>query len=532
MTTYSQETVQGAVAERLHSYLERITPFGFSGALLVALKGEILLNQGYGFAHRAAEIPNTSETVFSLGSITKQFTAAAIMKLETMGMLHTQDPITRYLASVPPDKEQITLHHLLTHTAGLINYTNDDYEMSTLEEALDVMLTAPLLFSPGERYEYSNAGYTLLAAVVEIVSEQAYETFLQRQLFEPAGMSLTGYRLPDWQRRSVAHWYVDEQDNGAPLEKPYPSANVLGNGEMLSTTLDMYRWHQALRGDAVLPEQAKEKLYQPFLNQYAYGWKVEQTPQGTLVEHGGASSLGSSAHFARYLDQDLVFILYCNEMNGGSIPMLIVREKIKEILLGGQVELPPALTTAAQDTTANLEGEHELRDGGRIMARRVHRRLHVVPLDEQATEALFGISRRQQQTLRQLTYDVLSAALEGDYGPLESVLADRESRLPRVKRLIERSLEAAKKESLELIGPAPSAFSPGAFDVAVTTANSSDEDMLVFIWREQQNIGCLRWGGDLRHQMMVPCVPISANEWLGYQVGLEQTVHVHIDHSY
>ncbi|HEX6385166.1 MAG TPA: serine hydrolase domain-containing protein, partial [Anaerolineae bacterium] len=234
----SLESVAGELGGRLDKYLTRVTPFGFSGALLVASGGEVVLNKGYGLAIRDEDVANTAETVFSLGSITKQFTAAAIVKLEMQGRLSTADFISDYFDGVPDDKSAVTLHHLLTHTAGVINYTGEDYEMAQRDETVQKVLAAPLAFAPGARYQYSNAGYSLLAAVVELVSGQRYEQFLHDHLFRPAGMRFTGYRLPDWDQRVVAHWYTGDNDFGTPLDKPYPSWNLLGNGDMLSTTDD------------------------------------------------------------------------------------------------------------------------------------------------------------------------------------------------------------------------------------------------------------------------------------------------------
>jgi hypothetical protein len=137
------------LSERLNLYLSRLVPFGFSGALLVAEGDAIIVNEGYGFADRKLDVPNAHDTVFSLSSITKQFTATAILKLEARGKLQTKDPIVKYFSKVPDDKAEVTLHHLLTHTAGLINYVGDDYEMFTRDEALEMVLNAPLQFTLG-----------------------------------------------------------------------------------------------------------------------------------------------------------------------------------------------------------------------------------------------------------------------------------------------------------------------------------------------------------------------------------------------
>ena len=147
-------------------------------------------------------MPNTAHTVFSLGSVTKQFTAAAILKLEEQG---SSAPIGRFIGA-PADKAGITLHQLLTHTAGLPVYTGDDFEPAGRDETVAKMLAAPLRFPPGSDFAYSNAGYSLLAAIVVLASGEGYEEFLRANLFTPAGLEATGYRLPDWDARVIAHW--------------------------------------------------------------------------------------------------------------------------------------------------------------------------------------------------------------------------------------------------------------------------------------------------------------------------------------
>ncbi len=215
-------------------YLARIAPYGFSGSCLVARGDGVELAEGYGLALRASAKPNTADTVLSLGSLTKQFTAAAILRLEEQGRLSTGDGVARFV-DVPADKRGVTLHQLLTHTSGLVGDTGPDYEACEREEALERMLGAPLRFAPGRGQAYSNAGYSLLAAVIELVSGESYEGFLRHELFSRAGMEATGYRLPPWERHAVAHWYTDEADEGTPLDKPFPSWHLVGNGDMLST---------------------------------------------------------------------------------------------------------------------------------------------------------------------------------------------------------------------------------------------------------------------------------------------------------
>src|SRR5512145_475756 len=126
-----------------------------------------------------------------------------------------------------------------------------------------------------------------------------------------AGMLDTGYRLPQWEAKRLAHWYVGEIANGSPLDRPFPNWSTLGSGEILSTTLDMFRWHQALSGDAILSAEAKKKLYTPVMQTYAYGWDIVPTPFGKMICHGGGNTLGVGADFRSFVDAEIGQRLCC-----------------------------------------------------------------------------------------------------------------------------------------------------------------------------------------------------------------------------
>jgi CubicO group peptidase (beta-lactamase class C family) len=472
------EIEEGELGNKIDRYLRQITPFGFSGALLVAKNGKIVLNKGYGMAIWSQNIPNTSETVFSTGSITKQFTAAGIMKLEMQGKISTDDHITKFFAKVPEEKKAITIHHLLTHTSGVINFTGMDYEKAKRDETARKILDAPLLFKPGERFEYSNAGFSLLAAVIEKVSGKGYEEYLYEHLFEPAGMKFTGYRLPKWENKVVAHWYVGEKDNGIPLEKPYPYWNLLGNGGILSTTEDMYKWHLALKGDKILSAEAKKKIFTPFLNNYGYGWDVLETERGILIQHDGGSMLGNSAEIRRYMDAEVVTILFCNQSYGRRALFNPVRDKIETLAFGGDVVVPPQVTNLDTKELQKFEGTYSLSRAGHLKAGIESGRLTIKAEGQDAMNALFFPEKASLglfKDLSKLSVSVFEAALKGDYKPFESILQDRERRKGPVKGLIEMRLQRYKEKTgdikeVKVFGTLPSDFGGG--DTVMTTCSA------------------------------------------------------------
>ncbi len=316
---------KGELAAKIDQHLTQMEERGYSGAILVAKGGEIILAKGYGYANRENKTPFHASSAFDIGSITKQFTGAAVLKLEMLGKLSTDDPITKYFENVPNDKKGITLHHLLTHSAGLPEALGFDYKTTSREEIIKQAFAAELKYKPGERYQYSNVGYSLLAAIIEITTGGGYEKFLHEHLFKPAGMQDTGYRLPAWKENQVAHGYRGNDHFGQPHKKNWaddgPWWHLRGNGGVISTIHDMYGWHLALGGGKILSDAAQKKYYTPHIlegpgadTHYGYGWVVATSARGTKVymHNGGNPYFANDCY--RYVE-DNVFV-YISSNNG------------------------------------------------------------------------------------------------------------------------------------------------------------------------------------------------------------------------
>jgi CubicO group peptidase (beta-lactamase class C family) len=300
---------------RLDTYLRERVNKGFSGVVLVAEDGEVVLSRAY-----SRDRSLTPETGFWIGSVSKTFTAAAILRLRDEGRLALSDPISRFFAAVPLDKQDITIRHLLTHTAGLRErYAADG--MEERDQAVRAILAHPLERPPGAGYAYTNDAYNLLAAVIEVASEQPFEMFLRDQVLTPAGMTETGF----WGERPVVPL--------APSSKRRPGSNwgFRGATGMSSTVGDLYRWHLALLDDIVLQSGSRREAFAPQVQKanggaYGYGWQVARTSRGTtLVAHGGAESeLKHQAALYQYLDEGVVVIVLSN-----------AREKVAQETLRG-----------------------------------------------------------------------------------------------------------------------------------------------------------------------------------------------------
>jgi len=323
--SFGQTDVENSTTQRINNYLNELEKIGFNGAVLIELNGEVNISKGYGFSNKEKQIKSSPKTIYDIGSITKQFTAAAILKLEMQGKLSTGDKISEYFEDIPKDKESITIHDLLRHQSGLISNVGKDYEKISEEAFLDSVFSSKLKFAAGTGFGYSNIGYSLLAMIIENVSVMSYETYLYEYLWHPSQMEMTGYTRPDFDKNIIAVGY-DREGNiwGKPTDKEWdingPFWHLKGNGGILSTTEDLYKWHKILLTDKILSKEALVKLYHPKLRDgesekaiYAYGWDVSKTKRNTrLVWHNGSNRI-FYADFLRYIDEGIAMILFTNQ---------------------------------------------------------------------------------------------------------------------------------------------------------------------------------------------------------------------------
>lgn len=364
-------TTKTEAVEKLDELLARYVMYGLSGAVLVAQDGRITLNRGYGLANKEQRKANDSNTVFAIGSLTKQFTATAILRLEMQGKLGTGDFVGQYLGQFPPDKAGITLHHLLTHTSGLISDgANAQLPLVDRDEYIEAVKRTQLKFVPGEKFSYSNVGYNLLAAVVEKVSGIAFEDYLQQHLFRRAGMKMTGFVGQKHMRDSLMALGYEPAAIGSGsatrAERPRPSKwDDRGAGGVLTTTGDLFQWYRALEGTRLLSASAKKKLYTPHLNDYAYGWEVKKTEQGTpVIQHGGDVP-GFQSWFAVFPREKLLIItLINNRMRWRTL----LASALLRAAQGKSYELPPALITIKSAELERYTGAYQLPTGGKIHA--------------------------------------------------------------------------------------------------------------------------------------------------------------------
>jgi CubicO group peptidase (beta-lactamase class C family) len=290
------------------------------------------------------EIPNTPDTKFRLGSITKQFTALATLQLAETGKLSLDDPVKKYYSGAPAAWDKVTVHHLLNHTSGIPSYTSipnffRDKARDPLKPAEIVKLTQdkPLEFEPGEKMIYSNSGYVLLGHIIEKASGEEYAGYMRKHIFEPLGMKNTGYDTQKAILKKRASGYSPDLTNAPYLDMSLPYSA----GSLYSTVDDLLIWDRALYAGKLISKESYEKMFTPAKNDYAYGWVVRTRSGHKEIGHGGGIH-GFNTSFLRYPEDRLTVIVFSN-VNGPSADRIAT--DLARMHFGEDVK-PPAVKTA------------------------------------------------------------------------------------------------------------------------------------------------------------------------------------------
>jgi len=259
------------LATRVDNYLKSASSLGFSGSIIISEGSEILLQKGYGLANRENRTDYSTNTIQSCGSITKQFTAAAILFLESKNSLSVNDKLSKYFSSAPKEYQNITIHQLLTHSSGIIGGIGNDEEPISREAFLKKLWLESLEFEPGSGYRYSNAGYSLLGMIIEQVSKMSYEDFLRENLFIPSKMESTGYLVAGRDTTRLAIGYNKGNYWGKVYKNGWledgPSWHLRANGGIHTTVKDMYKWFQVMLGNGVLEDDIMDKWTTGYVNE-------------------------------------------------------------------------------------------------------------------------------------------------------------------------------------------------------------------------------------------------------------------------
>jgi len=368
---------------KFDEYLGALVKQGrFTGSALVARDGKVVFSKGYGLANAELDVPNTPRTIFRLGSITKQFTAAAILLLQERGKLSVQDPICKYVDNCPGAWADVTLHHLLSHMGGVPNFTSfADYQPKmmmpvTTQDMIARFKDKPLDFKPGEKWSYSNSGYFLLGYVIEKAAGESYESFLQKNFFETLKLTSTGYDHFGTILKKRATGYSlskGKMVNSVYLDMTQPYSA----GSLYSTVEDLFLWNEALYSGKLLSAKSLEAMMTPVKNDYAYGLGVQTKSGRKMISHGGGIN-GFSTFIARFADEKVTVVVLRNADYGSPGPGQISQD-LAAIVFGEKYVIPGALAEVKVDPKIYdaYAGRYELapnfiltisKEGDRLMA--------------------------------------------------------------------------------------------------------------------------------------------------------------------
>jgi D-alanyl-D-alanine carboxypeptidase len=327
---------------------------GPGAAVVVVKDGRTLFRKAYGTASLELGVPLQPDMVFRLGSITKQFTAAAILMLAEEGKLSLQDPIEKHLPGYPTQGHVITIEHLLTHTSGIQSYTDMPGWMTsriqgpmTVTELVDAFKKEPMQFAPGERWAYNNSGYILLGAIVEKASGKTYEAFVRERIFQPLGMASSCYDRTEAIVPKRAPGYTREGDqprNARYLSMTQPYAA----GSLASTVDDLARWDASLYTEKLLKKASLDRAWTPYVLKngkatgYGYGWGVSTLRGRRAISHGGGI-FGFSTYAVRLPDERLYVAVLCNSDSPAADPEYLGK-KIAALAVGDPFPEPATIT--------------------------------------------------------------------------------------------------------------------------------------------------------------------------------------------
>ena len=431
----NRAVVSGPAATRIDSFMVAAADYGMAGTLLVERDGKVILNKGYGIVDRGKKTRATATTPYLLGSLSKQFTAAAIYKLESQGKLHLTDTLGRWFPDAPADKREITIDQLIHHTSGLPYLGRGDlYDSVSVDSMVRETFSYPLDFAPGARYSYSSPGYDLLGVLIARASGRSFNDFLRREIFGPAGMTETGFvdETARWTgpKRTPSYSSVDP-DPDPPL---YPAAlapKVVGSGGIISTTGDLWKWEQALRSGRVLDASTTAKLFTPGVamsptSSYAGGWLVVRSQRNTTVIMHGGDIGGFNTDMRRMVDEHATIIFLSNTRDAGRGYRDVVPYTVTRVLFGPAPTLPPAPAHVPESALRRWNGPVPVAPGVTVDARA---RGGQVWLTARTQEGMFALAdadsttRVQSLALNRLAETTTLPLLSGEAAGLDSIFS-------------------------------------------------------------------------------------------------------------
>lgn len=358
-----------SITEKLDEYLQAVArQHRLNGTVLIAEKGKILIHKGYGWRNEAEKIPNDTSSIYQLGSITKTFTGAAILQLQTEGKLSVKDKLSKYLPDYP-NGDQITLNDLFAHTSGIYDFKNFLYQKDgpdkldvthpvSKERMVSLFSSKPTTGKPGQKMQYTNSGYFLLGLIIEKITGKPFETVIRERFLTPLRMTQTGFDFINLKRPGKTVGYTYQKDSVLVAEAPIDSTVGYAAGGMYSSVGDLYRWAQAIQTNRFLDEANWQRAFTPIgKTTWSYGWGLNTFKGNKMLAIQNGNLPGYATFFMLVPKEDVVFVVLANIDDASDLTTLdpIVRD-LAFITFGEPYQIPKNRKTISLNE--NLLGQY------------------------------------------------------------------------------------------------------------------------------------------------------------------------------
>jgi CubicO group peptidase (beta-lactamase class C family) len=527
------------VALRTDAYLTRLEGYGYSGSVLLAIDGEMVLRKGYGNARPG--LPYTPETGFEIGSMAKTFTAAAVLRLEERGALRTSDSIAAYLPDVPADKRAITVAQLLSHTSGLVpgipsKGPSPFADEVGRDEVVARILALPLEFAPGEKWSYSNGGYVLLAAIVEIASGQSYRDFVRKEIWARAGLENTHF----WGEPLRGPVAAGHDGYGNVVFDPATASATtwfdLGGGQVTSTLDDLHRWIDALRSDKVLTAKQREAMFTPHTDpinasgfRFGYGWFLQQTPRGTRLALHGGDTLAAGAELTWWMDERMVLVTSTNVRHDFYPTRNRVDRVLRPMFYADRAEPDvPMFVRADIPPPPGLIGTYRLESGGTLHLTQLQGRLYLGATGQDATALLSPATaevQKERQWRSKAVSDAVGQLMQGRPASFDVLAGSTET---------DHVFRDAVREEIAALGRGiPSVETIGSFAAGYPVGNTpvGETTLLRLRFENAEAMYAIRWNErrvvateivNIPYAAMVPLQQLPDRTWAGWNIVTEK----------
>jgi CubicO group peptidase (beta-lactamase class C family) len=366
---FCQKTITQKLDELMGAY-SKVNKF--NGSVLVSQKGRILLEKGYGVRNAATKTVNDPRSIFQIYSITKSFTSTVILKLVELNKLSLSDKLSQFYTEFP-NGDSITIEHLLTHTAGVYEYTRGNNMPDQTEKSfIRFIETKPLDFSPGKGWSYSNSGYWLLGFIIQRITGLTYEAAVSQYIFKPLQMNQSGFDFKGLKNKNKATGYAVLSESTKREAVLYDAPGPFAAGAIYSTVGDLYKFHKGLQSFTIIGQASLQKAYTAVKNNYGYGWMTGSFEGKQLVSHSGGAA-GFRSNLARIPEEDICIILLNNTENSN---MELITKNLLAILFGKPYKIPaeiklPATVLAQYTGTFSVNPSFNMymtKEDGRLVA--------------------------------------------------------------------------------------------------------------------------------------------------------------------